>query len=402
MIDLSACEIPCAPSADARAALARIGRTEDVKFSPDHGRLAIAGFHARRILVLGLRLDPTQRGPLLELDDPLEITSPALALPHGLCWADDRTLVVADRVGGVQVLRLPAGPTRDREVDLAPLRILDGSGFELLESPGSLALLPVGSDLLEVLVCNNLSHRVSQHLFDRANGFGLLASSLLLGHGLDVPDGIACSADGCWIAVSSHRNHCVLVYPRCAALELDARPAATLRGVRFPHGLAFDGDGRLLFAASAGEPVVQVFCRDGASWQGELVPVRTLRVMDDAVFERGHLLEDEGGPKGIDIDPGRALLVCTCKAQPLRFFSVGDLIDAMCAGLRGCAPARHPESGDDELEAVMRRHLRGQERTRALLAGHYAAPLHALRASRSWRVTAPLRWGRRQLRRLLS
>lgn len=406
LVDPSVPEVPYSLSASARAALARLGRTEDLRFSPDLGRLAIAGFHSQRILILSLRSGPAQPARVLELDDPLEITTPGLAYPHGLAWADDRTLVVADRGGAVHVLPLPAEPIRDRELHrelcVAPLVSLDPSRFELLAAPGSVALVPVGRDWVEALVCNNDSHRVSQHLLDRAHGFELLASSVLLSGDLGLPDGISCSADGRWIAVSSHQKHRVLVYPRNATLDLDARPAAVLRGVRFPHGTVFAGDGGALFVASAGEPVVQVYRREGPSWQGELDPARTLRVMDEATFRRGHVRSDEGGPKGIDVDPERALLACTCEAQPLRFFAIGDLVDALGVDAPRCAPARPANgSGGAEREAVLRRHLRGQERTRGLVATHYVAPLEELMASRSWRFTAPLRWARQGLGRLL-
>ena len=381
-------EVPYSLSAPARAALDRLGRTEDLRFSPDHGRLALAGFYSKRVLILRLRPDPARAASTLQLDEPLELTTPGLTYPHGLRWVDDRTLAVADRAGAVYVLPVPAEPGRDRELCVAPLASLDRSRFELLESPGSVALVPIGRDLIEALVCNNYSHRVSQHLFDRANGFELVSSSVLLARDLAIPDGIACTADGRWLAVGSHQQHRVLVYPRDATLDLDARPAATLSGVRFPHGIAFSDDGRTLFAASAGEPVVQVYRREGPSWQGEIAPARTLRVMDDATFRRGHHRDDEGGPKGLDLDPARALLACTCETQPLRFFSIAALVDAPCAAPSG-----------NEIDAVVRRHLRGQERTRALLAGHYDAPLQTLLASRSWRITAPLRWVRRGLGR---
>ena len=39
---------------EVRAAIARIGRTEDVQFSPEGGRLAVAGFNENRLLIFGI------------------------------------------------------------------------------------------------------------------------------------------------------------------------------------------------------------------------------------------------------------------------------------------------------------------------------------------------------------
>lgn len=58
------------------------------------------------------------------------------------------------------------------------------------------------------------------------------------------------------------------------------------------------------------------------------------RVLDDAVFERGHHNPREGGPKGIDVHEPWGLMVTTCAEQPLAFFDILDIE----AGVEASAP----------------------------------------------------------------
>ncbi|MBL0038437.1 MAG: hypothetical protein IPP36_07305 [Nitrosomonadales bacterium] len=87
--------------------LAGLGRTEDVKFSPDGRRLAIAGFNCNKILILELDCDFTDIHKNVVISDFVEISSLSLKNPHGLAFLDDKTLIVANRKGGASVLRLP-------------------------------------------------------------------------------------------------------------------------------------------------------------------------------------------------------------------------------------------------------------------------------------------------------
>src|SRR5690606_6035906 len=101
-------------------------------------------------------------------------------------------------------------------------------------------------------------------------------------------------------------------------------PDATLRGILYPHGLRFSPDGGLLFAADAGAPFVHVYRNDGAAWRGDLYPVASLRVIDDASYNRGRANPQEGGPKGLDLSPDGSVLVVTCEEVPF-----------VCLDLRG-------------------------------------------------------------------
>ena len=68
-------------------------------------------------------------------------------------------------------------------------------------------------------------------------------------------------------------------------------------------------------------------------------PIRfaTVRIMDEAVFQRENL--EEGGPKGLDIDASSKILAVTWACQPLAFFDVAVLLQQAFAG--GSARARH-------------------------------------------------------------
>jgi len=50
-------EIEYTASGKVRAAISRLGRTEDVQFSPGGGRLAVAAFNQNRLLILEIEED---------------------------------------------------------------------------------------------------------------------------------------------------------------------------------------------------------------------------------------------------------------------------------------------------------------------------------------------------------
>src|SRR5512141_435118 len=92
-------QIEFTASREVRQALASLGRTEDVKFSPSNTRLAIAGFARNKILVVEVDITASEACKRVELTDCLEVESSSLRAPHGLSFIDDETLVVANRFG---------------------------------------------------------------------------------------------------------------------------------------------------------------------------------------------------------------------------------------------------------------------------------------------------------------
>ncbi|HEY1385429.1 MAG TPA: hypothetical protein VGF43_17525, partial [Dongiaceae bacterium] len=143
---------------------------------------------------------------------------------------------------------------------------------------------------------------------------------------LNLPDGVSASRDGSWIAVSNHNTHNVLLYDNTRALHGESVPDGALRCVYYPHGLRFTADGRHILVADAGAPYIHVYAQDGQGWGGVRNPAASIHIMADAVFARGRNNLQEGGPKGLDIDRGGAVLVATSEHQPLVFFDLPALL----------------------------------------------------------------------------
>jgi DNA-binding beta-propeller fold protein YncE len=356
------CAIPFSADLDAQRAIDGIGRTEDVHFSPDNQRLALVGHLDNRLLVLGVRLAGDGATPRIHLHSPQEILSDAFAYPHGVFWINDETLIVANRQGDAPILRVPpASPVTDA-LSLEPLVRLCTDGPDgMVHTPGSVSVAVLDGGWLEVLLCNNYAHHVSQHLLDARNGYEALAGSRLLADGLDIPDGVAQSRDQRWIAVSNHNEHCVLVYENTATLGPSCPPAAVLRGMNYPHGLRWTRDGQFLLVADAGLPFVHVFQCGGGGWQGECHPIQTLRVLDEQRFRRGQYNPQEGGPKGIDLSADDRVLVTTTQEQALAFF---DLEPVLGPARRAGADADRPAT----TAPTLARHVQGQARTLNILA----------------------------------
>lgn len=431
-----ACEIPFIADADAQRAIDEIGRTEDVHFSPDNRRLALVGHLDNRLLVLGVRFFSDGATSRVHLHGPQEVVSDAFAYPHGVFWIDNETLIVANRQGDATILRVPLASPATAALQLEPLARLRSDGpDQLVYTPGSVSAAALDGGWLEVLLCNNYAHHVSQHLLDARNGYAVLDGSRLLADGLHIPDGVAHSRDQRWISVSNHDGHCVFVYENTPTLDPSSPPAAVLRGMNYPHGLRWTRDGQFLLVADAGLPFVHVYQCGAGGWQGECQPVQTLRVLDEDRFRRGQYNPQEGGPKGMDIVADDRVLVVTSQEQALAFF---DLESVLGPYRRPCVVADRPA----ETGRTFARHVMGQvgtlntlmerwqhERTRqdaalsaiglALeqtqrLAAERLAAIESLRVtvdqqqrhirlvadSYSWRLTAPYRLLRQRLRDL--
>jgi 6-phosphogluconolactonase (cycloisomerase 2 family) len=384
-----------------REIVAKLGRTEDVRFSPSGRRLAVAAFASNRIAVFDVSI-AAGRGPVLER--AFEIASPALHEPHGVDFLDEDRIVAANRNGAAPVFALPAADDVPRVHDLAPLFCIPADPTTGLHTPGSVAAVQTGPQEHELLFCNNYAHTVTRH---RIGADGTLRSSeVLLRKWLDIPDGVSVSADRSWIAISNHNTRTVLLYANTPALNPDADPDGLLRGAHFPHGIRFSRDGRHLFVADAAEPYVHVFAAADANWRGVRQPVASFRVMDDATHLLGHYNSEEGGPKGLDVDPDGQVLVVTSVHQPLAFFDVPTMRQqsaadqaalAMRYELRLFDHHRHLQA---EATHAAHRALAAETRTReseasahlsATRAGQSEAHLAVVLNSLSWRLTAPLR-----------
>jgi DNA-binding beta-propeller fold protein YncE len=318
-------EVHYTASVAAQRVIANLGRTEDVKFSPSNRRLAVAGFNANRIAVFDVAICRSADKVQVALGGVVEIDAATLDGPHGLCFLDEDTVVVANRGGTVEVLSLPGvnAATNGRAV---ARQTIPGGPACRTHTPGSVAAVPLDDDTVELLVCNNYANSVTRHLLDRRRDFAPTADSLLLQKGLDVPDGICFSPDSHWIAVSNHNTHSVLLYERSRRLNPDSEPDGVLRNVLCPHGVQFTSDQEFILVADAAARYVNVYKKDGATWKGTRDPVRLFQVMAPEVFMRGRLNPREGGPKGIDIGTDSNVLVATCEFQTLAFFDVTEIV----------------------------------------------------------------------------
>ena len=323
-----AIQLKFTPTKAVAAALERLGRTEDVHFSPDGKRLAVAGYNNSRLLILDIKFENESKASSLVASDYLEITSASLKLPHGLFWINDFTIIVANRFGAVVIFQLPIEKPAERLLNLAPVLTLGKAAFSKIKNPGSVSVAELGKNQFEILLCNNFSNMVSRHELDLRDGFSVSNHATYLAAKLNIPDSVVHSSTGRFIGVSNHYGKCVHIYEKSPALNVTSLPSGTLVGHGYPHGLRFSEDEKFVFLADAAEPFVHVYFDKTKNWRGEHLPVAAIRVMDDATFIRGRVNPEEGGPKGIALSHDNHVLAVTCEEEPLSFYDMRPIIAA--------------------------------------------------------------------------
>ncbi len=339
-------------------AISALGRTEDVRFSPDGRRVAIACFHSGAVAVVDIEVSGGQTSPSVAHTALTRLVAADLEEPHGVDWLDEGTLIVADRAGCIGLLDVPdsrPGEAVDLSVDLLEF---DGV-FADIYGPGSVTVLRREAAAAEVLVCNNWGNCVTRTRLTRSDRWTVSDSRISLRRFLDIPDGVAASHDGSWVAVSNHNRQVVLVYEGeesnvSAAEAVDRVPVGVLRGSSYPHGLRFTRSGDLLAVADAGSPFVHVHRCGGQGWSVAGYPSAAIRVLSEEEFESGNGRPDEGGPKGLDLDPTERVLAVTCEAAPLRWF---DWRAAKAAGPPWRADLVALEIGSLERETALKASL---------------------------------------------
>jgi hypothetical protein len=369
-------EIAFDAPARVRGTLDSLGRTEDLRFSPSGHLLAFACYSQDRVAVAEVRIERSGSEPEIAVTRLDVLSGREVREPHGVDFVDDETLVVGNRTGAISVLGLP-----DRGgSELTPL-----GAPRLLDSPGSVAVRTLGGRRYEVLACSNWANTITRHVLD--SGGALTSGEVVARRWLDLPDGLALSGDGRWLAVSNHDGHNVLLfaYPD---LHEHADPVAILRGVCYPHGLRFDANDDRLLVADAGAPFVHVFAPSENGWAGARYPEATIPVMDDATFARGHRSRMEGGPKGVDVHSTNVVAV-TSEFQPLAFFDAGSAIEGNVL-----------EGQNDALLHYELLVLEDADRSRAD-ADEARARLAEVFETKLWRLAAPARRGYGAARRLL-
>jgi hypothetical protein len=309
--------------------ISALGRTEDVVFSPDQTRLAIAGFNENKILVIRIRIVTDNGVMSVQSDGCIELRCADFRSPHGISWMDDDTLVIANRGKDVIIVSLPAMGDAGEVVKVEALLRLSEGGDGIIRSPGSVAVSRLSDQYFDVLVCNNYQNYVSRHIVQRGNRFRVISALRLFEHDLKVPDSIAVSSDGGLVAISNHYGQRIDVFRNDASSAVQSPPAFSLGVPHYPHGVRFAIEDRLVLVADAGAPYVHVYARDGLSWKTARGPAASLRVMDDESFLRGHQTPEEGGPKGLDILTDGSVLVVSCEEVPIAFFDFRSVRDQL-------------------------------------------------------------------------
>lgn len=316
-----------------REALSGMGRTEDLAFSPDFTRLAIAEFAENRVLVVDVDKDERLATGRLALTGCVELSSRQFHSPHGLTFLDEKTIIVANREGDTLILPVPPRGSTATHHESSPVQTIRPGWRRPKFTPGSVAVLSDTPSQTEVLVCNNYQNSLSRYLLDRRRDYRVRSSQVLLQKRLDVPDGVAVSPDGRWIAISNHSTYTILIFENSGEMNLTTEPAGILINVECPHGLGFTGDCKTLLVASAAAPFVHVFERkavvDGSErddWYGMRGPVASLRVMDEETFLKGRANDEEGGPKGLVVSTQLNLVALTSDFQPLAFFDLQEVL----------------------------------------------------------------------------
>src|SRR5690349_5197715 len=256
-------QIDYAASQHLRDVINSLGRTEDVKFSPNNQRLAVAGFSKNKITVFEISISVSRKSKDIKITGAAEISSSYLKGPHGLDFLDNETIIAANREGQACIFKLPFDAVGSLE--LAPLAVVRS---DLIATPGSVAIVRKEQGLCEALICNNYRHTVTRHLLDLTAGCSTKNNEILFKKWIDVPDSISLSEDKQWIAVSNHNTHTVLLYHNNRPLNESSDPDGILRGTYYPHGLRFTSDGRFIFVADADLPYVNIYENNDADWRG--------------------------------------------------------------------------------------------------------------------------------------
>ena len=303
-------------------------RGEDLKFSPSGCLLAVIATNGQ-ICLFSVDCDTL---PIRILNSAVVI-SPGLSAPHGIDFIREDIVVVANRSGWITFHRIP--PVR-KWVDGMTIPMFGemnspwfGDKGQTREVGNRTVVCGPGSVRVcdqELIVCCNYKSTVTSHPFRiRWGRVRTGQGRLLVGEGLDIPDGVARSEDGRHLAVSDHENQRIVIYS-----DGEASPSCELAdpSMGYPHGLCFDSSGRVMIASDAGKRELQIYVTSDR-WKSSMSSssMKMTVVEEDAYSKTRESVPEqarplEGGVKGIDMNPSGKILAMTCQNQLLRFLEL--------------------------------------------------------------------------------
>ena len=313
-----------------RDALAAIGRTEDVRFAPSGRRLAIACLVGQGIALADVAITVGESGPEIAVTSLDLLDSTTLSDPHGIDFVDDDTLVVANRGGGVAVLRLPS--SGGGEVTAYPV---DGEVEGMFQAPGSVAVRSLGQGHHELLVCNNSANTVTRHLIDGTGA--LVRGEIVLRRWLDIPDGITAQPRRALAGREQPRN--------AHRLPLRARPRSARTPTRSASSAAsatrtgFDSPPTTATSWSPTPARRTCTCSSppAAIGRASAIPPPRSRSWTTTRSYEGGTTHRRAGRRGSTSIPARVCSSPTSECQPLAFFDLG-------VGARGRSPAAQDDA----------------------------------------------------------
>jgi len=307
--------------------IAKIGRTEDAKFSSDGRYLAIVEYLDNKIHLFEIDITGSSNSQVVNLINATTIRSVHLNLPHGFPFLGDGYFLVANRGGDVTLFKLPIKCFEQDEVVLMPVSIIKGGRFYgKISSPGSIDCYQVSENRYRLLVCNNDLHSIVSFEIDISDRIRIKNKGVLIKRGLNLPDGISISQNKKWIAVSNHNTGTVLIYRLSLFLNRYTAPSAELTDIAYPHGLRFSTEGQMIFVADAGSQYLHIFeCNDN-NWNKNHKPRQSVKLVENVIFAKGRVNPQEGGIKGVDIANQNKLLVTTAHHHVLDFYAISTLL----------------------------------------------------------------------------
>lgn len=307
-----------------RNAINEIGRTEDVKFSPDGSSFIIAEFLANALHWFTLELDRSTSPPGIIVTGYSKITSPDIRNPHGVCFLNDDWIVVSNRSGGVSIFRLPEPKDEINEFELIAEKTISGKGLltAKVNTPGSVHSHQISLNSYRIFVCNNHRHTITSHIIGFGNGIKVRNEGILIEKSLRFPDGISVSPDGKWIAISNHDYGQVVICENTPDLNKKTPPTVVLSGPVCPHGIRFSPDGKKLYVADAATQYLYHFASDDRNWGDVKNYPSAVKIVDEEKFYFGKTGVKEGGVKGIDIDHTNSILIVTHRMEVIGFYDI--------------------------------------------------------------------------------